>query len=239
MNTRIPTLCLLSLLVPPGVNAASETKPAWTLEGQLGGVLTAGNTETSSLNLGLTLKTELGRCQTRQQLQWLYKEENGTASADRLQYDGRVERTLDANRALFYSSQLLRDRFAGYNRQDSLLLGYRHQWKHGAHSLQLRPALGYRISEAQNRNDTDDELILGLGAEYQWTWSESSRLENRLQMDWGQENVHSSNTLSVHSQLNGKLSLKVSLLLDHNSSVPPERKNLDTTTSVNLVYQLH
>ncbi len=220
-------------------SAQADTPLQWQLEGQLGGVFTSGNTQTTTVDGGLKLSLNRGRWSSNNRLQVLYKEENGVTSANRLQYDGRLEHALSERSALFYSSQLLRDDFAGFERQDSMVLGYRHRWEKGAHRLELLPAAGYRISTPQDSDDSQDEVILSLAADYRWRWSENAHLENRFKTDWGSSNTHTSNTLSVESRLVERLSLKVSLLLDHNSEVEATRKNLDTTTSIHLVYRFH
>ncbi len=234
MRAKLTGMLLLAL-----GSAQAETSLQWQLEGQLGGVFTSGNTQTTTVDAGLKLKLQYGLYLSEQQLQGLYKEENGVTSAQRWQYDSRVERKLSEHNALFYSSQLLRDDFAGFERQDSLILGYRHSWTWGAHQLQLRPAAGYRISTLQDSRENEDEMIVSLAADYHWQFSKQASLENRFKSDWGESNIHSTNTLALQAQLVDRLSLKASLLLDHNSDVEATRKNLDTTTSIHLVYQFH
>ncbi len=233
MHGKLAGLALLAL-----GTAQADAGLQWQMEGQLGGVFTSGNTQTTTVDAGLKLNLQYGQYLSEQQLQGLYKEENGVTSARRWQYDSRVERQLGEHNAVFFSSQLLRDDFAGFERQDSLLLGYRHSWVWGAHTLQLRPAAGYRISTLQDSADDEDEMIASVAMDYRWQFSKQASLENQFQSDWGQSNIHSTNTLAVQAQLVDRLSLKVSLLLDHNSEVEATRKNLDTTTSIHLVYQL-
>ncbi len=236
MNKWKETLLLFCCLQAP---VSAEDDRHWKLQGQLGGVFTSGNTSTSTLDLGLRLELSLGRFETTHSLKALNKEENGVTSARRLQYSSRVERLLDESRALFYSGQLLRDQFSGFERQDSLLLGYRQQWAVKRHTLKLRPAVGYRLSTRQDSDVDQEEFIASLGAEWQWKWSDNAKLETLLKSDWGDNNTHTTLETSLTSRLVEKLSLKLSLLLDHNSNVAANRENLDTTTSINLVYQLH
>jgi putative salt-induced outer membrane protein len=57
-----------------------------------------------------------------------------------------------------------------------------------------------------------------------------------LPTEVGSNNTKSRAESAVSAKIAGGLSMKVALKLDHNSDVTGVRDNLDTETSVNLVY---
>ena len=79
-------------------------------------------------------------------------------------------------------------------------------------------------------------MIVRGALDYQWKISDTATFKQLLSTEIGDDNTKSKSETSVSAQISGGLSLKVSLILDHNSDVNDNTDNLDTQTAVTLVY---
>ena len=94
---------------------------------------------------------------------------------------------------------------------------------------------GYSFSETPDGED-QSSLIVRAALDYQWKISDTANFKQLLSTEVGSDNTKSKSETSVSAQISGGVSLKVSLILDHNSDVADDIDNLDTQTAVTLVY---
>ena len=94
---------------------------------------------------------------------------------------------------------------------------------------------GYSFTETQE-GEKQNGFIVRAALDYQWQISDNATFKQLLSTEVGEDNTKSKSETSVSASITEGLSLKVSLILDHNSDVTEPTKNLDTQTAVTLVY---
>jgi putative salt-induced outer membrane protein YdiY len=120
MPTRIPlSLLVVVLAVLAGVLpvAAQQTDPpppppGWAGSASAGYAMTAGNNDTSTINVAYDLKRDTGGPYVfKSTALLLYGQTEDVTTSDRLSFDGRLERRLNARTSLFGQAQYLSDEF--------------------------------------------------------------------------------------------------------------------------------
>lgn len=235
---RMNLYSLLILGLPSLVVAENSDQWQSKISGEFGAVLTQGNTETTSINFGLNAELSKNTYQHDIKFSGLYSEDQETTTAEKYQLSYRIDRAWSEISGAFAQAAFTRDAFGAYQRQDNFQFGYRRTLLASDNQkLEIRPALGYIISEQQDVSESNSEAIFGLGLDWSWAINDKTSIANTLQIESGSNNTHSNNVLALSTHLHEKLSLKLGLELDHNSEVTADREALDVTSKMNIVYQ--
>lgn len=228
-------IVIVALLLMAG-NVALAANGAWSGEAELGYVQTSGNTDTTSINVRAAAAL--------QQAPWLHDFEftalrasdSGVTTADSISALYRVEYSLSEVDALFGSLRVEDNRFAGFDRRYTEVAGYRRTVVHtDAHTLKLEAGAGARQTENVDATQTS-EGILRAALDYAWQITETSSFKQSLSVEDGSENRVTESVTELKLKINGNLSMKTTLTLKDNSTVPPGVKNTDVQTAVTLVY---
>jgi putative salt-induced outer membrane protein YdiY len=238
---KIKSIALFtSLAVASGFASAQDAKP-FTLDGELGFIFTSGNTETTSANAALNATQELESWSNEYVAKGLYKKDevNGveTTSAQKLFASAQGNYKLEnPNHRLFVFASYEDDRFSSFEYQGTLAAGWNHSvWKDETSEFDYSIGPGYAFAETIDGEDADGLLVRG-AFNYRYTISENAKFTQKFSTEVGADNTKSRSESAVTAKLAGGLSMKVALKFDHNSEAAEGRENLDTETSVNLVY---
>ncbi|MCW8107099.1 DUF481 domain-containing protein [Alteromonas ponticola] len=225
---------------------AQEEKKPFTMEGGVGAIHTTGNTETTSLSASLVAHQELPRWSNDYNVEGLYKKETVAndegvdeerTSAEKLFASSQANYKLsNPDYRVFGFASYEQDKLSNYEYQSTLAVGWNHQlWETDKMSFEYSVGPGYAWAETQEGVEQNGP-ILRASAAYQWLISETAKFTQTVSTEIGEENTKSRAETAVTATISGNLSLKVALKLDHNSDVDPDIENLDTETSVTLVY---
>jgi putative salt-induced outer membrane protein YdiY len=238
--TMNKSLLLLGLCATVNVYAADELPP-FSMDGEFGFIATTGNTETTSIKGKLSAHQELTQWSNDFTIEALYKKdeindvEQTTAQKYFLSGQGNYKLENPDHR-LFGFASYEDDKFSSFNYQATLAAGWSQKmWEDDASKLSYSVGPGYSFAET---NDGEDQngLIVRAALDYQWKISDTANFKQLVSTEVGSDNTKSKSETSVSAQISGGLSLKVSLILDHNSDVADGIDNLDTQTAVTLVY---
>ena len=112
----LPALTFVALTAMPSIGRAQPAAPApppgWAGSAGAGLALTAGNSDTSTVNAAYELKRDTGGAfvlKSNGLLVW--GKSQGLQTSDRLTLDGRLERRLSTRTSIFGQTQYLRDAF--------------------------------------------------------------------------------------------------------------------------------
>lgn len=219
-----------------------------TGEAELGYVATTGNTETSSVKGKVSVVQDLEQWKNNYELDALYKEE-------RIEVDGEKRSEVSAERyyvsaqgnyklnqkhsALFVFASYEHDAFSGYEHQRSVSVGYADQlFGDDVSSLKYNIGPGYFHNE-QDNGRVDEGGILRVAADYRYNLSATAKFKQLLSSEIALEegrNTKSKSETSIAASLIGSLSLKASYAITHNTEVPEGNENMDTITSVSVLY---
>lgn len=208
----------------------------WDTQAELGAVRTGGNTSTQSLHAKLKTAYSTGRWVHTVRGSAVNNSTSGTTSAERYAASFRSDYKVSNFDYIFGRYAFDTDRFSGYKSRHSGSLGYGHyflrdeiwQWKGeigaGARQTRYIPA------------PTDNEVV-GRAATYlKWKISDSATFIQHLETEGGKKGWVSNSVSALKNKINGNLSSKIALNLQHNSNAPAGKKKLDSELAVTFVY---
>jgi putative salt-induced outer membrane protein len=243
--STISAIVALSLFT----SGSQAEEAAFTMDGELGFIFTSGNTETTSVNAALNAKQELEMWSNEFTFKALYKKDTvdgvETTSADKKFASAQGNYKLEnPDHRLFGFASYEDDRFSEFDFQSTLAVGWNQKlWKDDTSSFEFSVGPGYSFAD---RFVTDADGILTTESEngvvvrgafaYAYSLSETAKFTQTFSTEVGSNNTKSRAESAVSAKIAGGLSMKVAIKFDHNSDVTGVRDNLDTETSVNLVY---
>ena len=241
---RIRHVACLTLLAASSFSVFANTEAApkpYSMDGEFGFILATGNTETTSLSAGLKGTQELVDWSNEYTFEGLYKQDEvegkKETTAQKLYLAGQGNYKLtNPNQRLFAFSSYEDDRFSSFQYQATVALGYNQQvLQDEKQTFNYSVGPGYSFAKDQAGTDLNS-VIVRAALDYSYVLSDNARITQTLSTEYGEDNTKSRSKTSVIAKLNNGISMKVSLKLDHNSSVEGDADNLDTETSVTLVY---
>ena len=231
MRTSVLAALALALSVPSGY-----ADSIWSIEVELGAVLTSGNTEEENLKFRTDSSRETDRFKQTIHGDTLRSSQAAATSAQRMYVHYKADYKFDDDRSLFARISYEDDRFSGFDYQPDLTAGYsRKLLGTDVHSLAADIGLGFRRSEAES-GMREDEMIVRLEARYSWQVSDNAKFQQLLSLEAGNAATISRSETSLQTSAAGNLAMKLSLNVKNNSDVPVGREKTDTATSVTLVY---
>ncbi|HWJ69999.1 MAG TPA: DUF481 domain-containing protein [Sphingobium sp.] len=208
----------------------------WHGNGELGGFLTTGNSETSGITVGLALDKE--------GIDWRHKIR---AIADYQRADGVTTRNqwlasyepnynVTARLYTFGLAMYEKDRFQGFSDRVTLSggMGYR-VIDSDAMTLDIKGGPAWRRTDWIAEPSTSKFNGLA-GADFVWHISPALDFSNNAQALWGDGNSTYSNTAALTAKLSGALSGRLSYGVRHETNPPAINEKTDTVTRATLVY---
>lgn len=244
------TLLMLGLCASSSIFAAEDVKPL-SMDGEFGFISTTGNTETTSFKGKLAAHQELEMWSNDFTLEGLYKKDqvSGVSQTTAQKYfmSGQGNYKLDnPDHRLFGFGSYEDDKFSSYDYQATIAAGWQQKlWEDKISKFSYSVGPGYSFSKIQDTQDDEGNVVKGTtengvivrgSLDYQWKISDTATFKQLLSTEVGSDNTKSKSETSLSAQINGSLSLKVSLIMDHNSDVAVGAENLDTQTAVTVVY---
>ncbi|GAC13187.1 DUF481 domain-containing protein [Aliiglaciecola lipolytica] len=234
--------------------SAEETKP-FTMDGEFGLIVTTGNTETTSVKGKLSAHQELEDWSNDFIIEGLYKKDQVTVdeetvsqtTAQKWFVSGQANYKLEnPDHRLFGFASYEDDRFSSYEYQSTIAAGWNQKlWDTDTTSFEYSIGPGYSYAKTEETVDsngniipseTEKGLIVRAAMDYQWQISDTATFKQLLSTEVGEDNTKSKSVTSLSAKINGSLSMKFTITLDHNSDVAETRENLDTQSAITLVY---
>lgn len=216
---------------------------------EFGFLLANGNTNTSTITAKINTSQELtswsyqiiGNALYKQNQQVLDGEESNQASAQKLFLSGQLDHKLtEPDDRLFIYGEYENNRFNGFRYQAALAAGWTSRLWHDKQSeLKYSIGPGYAISEVEENNSEEDSqnLILRAAMEYRKKFSDNATFRQFVSTEADQEFTKTKSETSISTKLTGTLAMKLSFVMNLDTSVGPDIEELDTEAAVTLVYQ--
>lgn len=228
----------LSMILLCGWLVCPADAAEWSGKGEFGLVVSRGNSETETLNLGLEFERQSEKWRNRLRLTALRAEDSGELNAERYTLGYKSGYNFNEESYLFGAVRYDQDEFSSYDHQASMAIGYGRQViDTEAHQLTAEIGPGLRRSEPADGSGTETNFIGRLSADYEWTISETASLSNELLLESGSNNTFAENELALNVAINSRFALKLSGAVRHNTEVDPGVEKTDTLTTANLVYK--
>jgi putative salt-induced outer membrane protein YdiY len=217
--------------------------------GEFGFLVASGNTNTSTITAKINTSQELtswsyqiiGNALYKQSQQKVEGEKSNTASAQKLFLSGQLDHKLaEPDDRLFIYGEYENNRFSGFRYQAALATGWTSRLWHDKQSeFKYSVGPGYAISELEDDNSEEDSrgLIVRAAMEYKRKFSKSATFRQFVSTEAAQEFTKTKSETSLSTKLTGALAMKLSLVMNLDTSVGPDTEELDTEAAVTLVYQ--
>jgi putative salt-induced outer membrane protein len=223
----------------------------WTGKGQAGFVSTQGNSESKSGNAALDLSFTDEPWKHAFHLGGLYGENDNVVSAER--WDTRWQSNYDFTKA-FYGFGALRyahDLFSGFRYQGSATVGVGYKFIDTTDTkLEAQVGAGYRESRPEQLTKDpsgavisrtllpqQNEAIFTAGLDYSQALTSTTTLANKFLVESGSSNTLFTDALTLTVKMAKKLALSLGYSLQDNTNPPVGLKSLDTTETINLVFE--
>lgn len=238
-----------------GAKSQAAGVATWAAQGQLGLIVTSGNTTTKSGNASFDAAHQMGLWTLGGGFGALYAS-TGPYSTQQ-DTNARLQADLALSKRTFWFSNARWDRnlFTGFAYQDSIASGGGFKFiQTPATLLAAELGVGYRIEKPETLTtgpagnvtvrtripgSLEREAVLQAGVNYSHSVTESTKVVNTLLFQYGSSDTTTTDNLSLQVKVDATLSLAVGMQLVNNTSPPPgSARHTDTVVTVNLVYAL-
>ena len=225
----------------------------WAAEGQLGLIVTSGNTTTKSGNATFNAAHVMGRWTVGGGLAALYASTGGVSTQEDLNANVQADLALSKRTFWFSNARWDRNLFTGFAYQESVATGGGFKFvETPATLLAGELGVGYRREEPEilttgplgnvilrQRQPVVNDAVLEAGLNYSHSITQSTKVVNSLLVQYGASDTATTDSLSLQVKVDATLSLAVGMQLVNNTSPPPgSARHTDTVMTVNLVYAL-
>lgn len=202
----------------------------------LGYLANTGNTDSASLNAKASFGYITRPWRHALVLRALKGSTDDETTSEEYEVAEQTDYTFSDGNYLFGALNYSTNRFAGYDRRTTEVLGYgRRVLDTRRHTLDLQLGAGGRQTRL-NDGTYQREAIVQLAGGYVWKFEEKASFSQQLRIDHGSENTFSESITALTATLTGELALSVSYTVKHNSDVPGGSEKTDTATAVSLIY---
>ncbi|HRQ65837.1 MAG TPA: DUF481 domain-containing protein [Xanthomonadaceae bacterium] len=235
---------IAALVVTLPHQARAET---WSGTGELGLVISRGNSNSETLNTKLGLSREHERWKHSLAVAALRSERDGDRTANRWELGGKSDFKMSEVSYVYGTMRYENDDFAPFDYQWTAALGYGRKLIDSERTkLSFEAGPGYRrarprdlispISGAPIEQDVESDLILRAGGNLTYRISDTTELSNTTLVEAGDENTFLKNELGVQVRINARLAMKAGYQLRRSSETSGDTRKTDTLTTLNLVY---
>ena len=244
----LTTLILASGLAAGNALAADEDiehSSNVMVSAEVGAITTSGNTAGTSVtgrfevlqDLPLWSNEYTGNGYFKEDRTRVDGEETTQRSAQRYQVGAKAGyKLLEENATLFVLANHSEDKFGAYTRSSSLGVGHGFRWYQSSNkTLDMEAGPGY-FSATRATGEKENGLVLRGRAAFRWKLSDNAAFAQMLTVERAGWNTHSTSETSLSTRINGSMQMKAAFSAINDSSVPADKQNTDTQTSVTLVY---
>jgi putative salt-induced outer membrane protein len=228
---------------------AMPAQAQWAAKTEAGVVAARGNTTTDSANAKLDISREFVEWKHSLGLSGVYQSDETGATGQRWEARGQSDYKFHPKGFWFGSARYEEDRFSGFEYQSTYGtgLGWRF-YDDPVTKFIVQLGVGYKVFRTRDAI-ADDEVTLipgerreqaigqfNLNFERQLT--PTTKVLNRFLTESGSDNTFMQNEFSLEVKILESLALAAGYAARYNTDPPTGFKELDTLTTLNLVYEL-
>ena len=237
-------------IVAPIAARADDPPSGWSGKGQLGYVMSRGNSDADSANAALDVNLVTEKWKHTLSLDGLYGRSAGITSADRWDAREQSDYTISARVFAFGAVSYQDDMFSGFQYQASGSAGIGYKFIDSSSTkFAAQVGVGYRSLRPEQLikddsgavvqripGETASEAVATAGIDFDHQFNASTKLSDELLVESGSSNTSTQNDLALEVKMSKKLSLAAGFGVRDNSKPPAGLKRTDTVTTLNLVY---
>jgi putative salt-induced outer membrane protein YdiY len=218
----------------------------WYTAAELGAIATSGNTTGTSVTGKIDARHEMEQWSNEYIVSGFFKQDEFTRAdgtkysqraAERYSFSAKAAyKLIGAGKRAFVLGSHVNDKFGAYTRYSTFAIGHGSQWFSSPDAtLDVELGPGYFSGERAS-GDSESGVTVRAATRFRWRLSESALFAQNTSVERGTSNVHSLAETSVSTKINGTMQMKAAFTARNDSNVPVGKKNLDTQTSLTLVY---
>lgn len=218
----------------------------WFTSAEMGAITTSGNTTGTSFTGKVDARHESANWSNEYIASGYFKEDEVTTddghrikqrSAERFTLSAKAAfKLLQEGKRAFVLGSHVDDKFGAYTRYSSLAVGYGSQWyKTDDKTLDVEIGPGY-FHGVHSIGESESGVTVRGAALFRWAVSPSAWFVQNVSVERGTSNTHSIAETSISTKINGTMQMKAGFSLRNDTSVPADKKNTDTQTSLTMVY---
>lgn len=246
-QAQINIMRSLYMAEKPGYAVGQDNE--MSMIGEFGLVVAAGNTNTSTMTAKINTSQELKYWSYQIISDLLYKrsttqingEDVKATSAQKIFLSTQLDYKLaDPSNRIFIYGEYEDKRFSGFDYQASLAAGWTSRlWRDEISELKYSIGPGYAVSKYEEKKNLPDlqGLIVRAAFEYKHKFNKQATFRQFVSAEAATFATKTKSETSLSTKLNGSLAMKLTFVMNHDSSVGDDREELNTETAVTLVYQ--
>jgi putative salt-induced outer membrane protein len=248
MHLSLCRLVVVSSVFLYGTLLTSPVHAQWTAKAEAGAVAARGNTTTDSANVKLDVAREYVRWKHSLDLSAVYQSDDTGATGQRWGGSGQTDYRFHPKGFWFGSGRYEEDRFSGFEYQTTYGtgLGWRF-FEDPVTKLTAQVGAGYKVSRTRASiaddeitfipSELKEELIGQFRSDFEHQVTATTKVVNQFLAEYGATNTFLQNEFSLQVKIVQSLALGVGYAARYNTRPPEGFKELDTLTTLNLVYE--
>lgn len=235
--------------------AAEDIKSPWQSSAELGYVNVSGNTNTETANAAFDISYEINKWEHKAHAEALSSKSKTTddtvtpavtteeLTAAKWLVSAQTDYKFNELDYFYGLVAYEDDRFSGFDYQAKIGVGYGRRVIHtDSHTLKLEIGPGYRSYRREQEpapaltEETQDETLLRLNANYLWNISKTSKFTEELTSESGKDQDEWKSVTGLTAKINSTLAMKISHTVKYLDNVPVGNEHYDRETGVTLVF---
>lgn len=241
------TLILATGLAAGNALAAEDIEQPgnWIIAAEIGAITTSGNTSGTSVSgkfealqdTPLWSNEYTGSGFLKEDRNRINGEDIRTRSAQRYQLGAKAGyKLLEEHSTLYMLAAFTEDKYGAYTRNASVGVGHGFRWyQTNSTTLDMEFGPGYFNGTRANGEQEQGMMVRGRAA-FRWKISDNAAFAQNLTVEHGSWNTRSTSETSLSTRINGSMQMKAAFRAQNDSTVPADKQNTDTQTSLTLVY---
>jgi putative salt-induced outer membrane protein len=224
--------------------------PGWSGKGEVGYVMSRGNTDTDSANAKIDLADLIGDWKHSIHLEGLYGRSNEVTAAERWAVLLQTDLKITPRAFGFVALHFLQDEFSGFQYQASATTGIGYKFIDTDHDkLSAQIGAGYRRLRpelltmdatgaviARTPGDSSGNAIGTGGFDFAHIFNASTKITDRMLIESGAGNTSLQNDVALVVNMSKKLAISAGFTYQENTQPPAGLQKINTLTTLNLVY---
>ena len=221
----------------------------WTAKAEAGAVAARGNTDTDSANVRFDVAREFVEWKHSLGFAAVYQSDETGATGQRWEGRGQSDYKFHPKGFVFGSARYEEDRFSGFEYQTTYGagLGWRF-FDDPVTKFIVQLGAGYKVFRSRDAfaddevtlliGERQEELIVQFAVDFERQLTATTKIVDKFLVESGVNNTFTQNQLSLQVKIMESLALAVGYAARYNTDPPIGFDELDTLTTLNLVYEL-
>lgn len=221
----------------------------WSAKAEAGVVAARGNTDTDSANAKFDVAREFVQWKHAFGMSAVYQSDETGATGQRWEARGQSDYKFHDKGFLFGSGRYEEDRFSGFEYQSTYGagLGWRF-FDDPVTKFIVQLGAGYKMFRTRDAlaedevtiipGERQEEIVGQFGIDFERQLTATTKIVDKFLVESGANNTFAQNDLSLQVRIMESLALAVGYSARYNTKPPIGFEELDTLTTLNLVYEL-